>query len=861
MTPLFALARSARRTSSFLGAGLSLVAAAALASGAAAQSLDLDLWGTNGSVYTMARSGDLLYIGGRFSTVGPCTGGGVPLDPRTGAPRRPFARVNGRVTAVVSDGAGGWFIGGHFSGVEGLPRASLAHVLADGSVADWAPGVAGASRFIRTPDPETRTPGVNALVLVGNTLYVGGFFTTACGEPRGNLAAVDAGTGALLPWDPRADDEVLCLAAKGGIVYVGGFFANVGGAARGSIAALDPGTGAATAWDPNAGTNWWGGTRVRTIVPHGHTVLVGGDFDFIGGQPRNSVAILDAATGKATSWDAGLEPKRRYIAHGSWEWPFVASIAVQGRDVFIGGLFAVAGGCARGTLAALDIGTGVATGFDAAMGWSAVYALATRGNTLYVGGYLYTIGGEIRPNIAALDCGTGHATSWNPRADGVVEAIATDGATVFAGGSFGSLYDWQARNGAACLDLATGAATPWDARLGGFGLSSLGLIGNTVYMVGAFYSAGGQTRGNIAALDATTGAATPWDAGSLDGMTYPTHAVLTTTDSIVYVAGRFDNLGGRRGFAALDPFTGAPTAWDARADENDGSAVLPYGDRVFVGGRFMRIGGAERRSLAALEATTGNALHWNPGPADLFITALAARDSTLYVGGTFLSMSGESRTDLAAVDISTGRALPWNPAPDADYEDLNSVHVNALALSRDHVWAGGKFATIQGQPRPFLAALDPTTGAPTEWQSGATGEVYGLAASGDTVYVGGAFRAMGGFPRGGLAAVIPAPVAGARRAAASPLANADPPAALALSVPSPVRSSATLRFTLPEATPVSLAVYDIQGRRVASLRDREPLAAGAHEVTLRTSGWRPGVYFCRLLAGGRSITRKLVVAE
>ena len=47
--------------------------------------------------------------------------------------------------------------------------------------------------------------------LNGNTLYFGGYFTTvgATGfTPRSRLAAVDATTGALLPWAPTADREV-----------------------------------------------------------------------------------------------------------------------------------------------------------------------------------------------------------------------------------------------------------------------------------------------------------------------------------------------------------------------------------------------------------------------------------------------------------------------------------------------------------------------------------------------------------------------------------------------------------------------------------------------------------------------------
>jgi hypothetical protein len=79
--------------------------------------------------------------------------------------------------------------------------------------------------------------------------------------------------------------------------------------------------------------------------------------------------------------------------------------------------------------------------------------------------------------------------------------------------------------------------------------------------------------------------------------------------------------------------------------------------------------------------------------------------------------------------------------------------------------------------------------------------------------------------------------------------------------PNPARSSALIRFTLPSEGVVSLAVYDLQGRRVASLLDRSPQNAGAHEVRVRTDGWPTGCYLWRLKAGGTALTRKMVVVR
>jgi len=102
-----------------------------------------ELWGTDGTVTAVVRSGNTIFVGGAFSRVGPCTGSGVPLNIHSGAAPPTYAKVIGTVRAVAPDGAGGWYIGGHFSAVGGQARRNLAHVLADGTVASWAPNPDG----------------------------------------------------------------------------------------------------------------------------------------------------------------------------------------------------------------------------------------------------------------------------------------------------------------------------------------------------------------------------------------------------------------------------------------------------------------------------------------------------------------------------------------------------------------------------------------------------------------------------------------------------------------------------------------------------------------------------------------------
>ena len=88
------------------------------------------------------------------------------------------------------------------------------------------------------------------------------------------------------------------------------------------------------------------------------------------------------------------------------------------------------------------------------------------------------------------------------------------------------------------------------------------------------------------------------------------------------------------------------------------------------------------------------------------------------------------------------------------------------------------------------------------------------------------------------------------------------PEQLALQPPSPnpVRRQATLRFETPTPTDVEIGVYDLLGRRVATLVDGR-LNAGRHTAQLSASSLAPGMYFVRLRAEGTTRTRKLTVVR
>jgi len=79
--------------------------------------------------------------------------------------------------------------------------------------------------------------------------------------------------------------------------------------------------------------------------------------------------------------------------------------------------------------------------------------------------------------------------------------------------------------------------------------------------------------------------------------------------------------------------------------------------------------------------------------------------------------------------------------------------------------------------------------------------------------------------------------------------------------PNPARTDLVLRFALPQSAPVRLSVFDVGGRRVATVLERR-LAAGAHAVPWQT-GAAPasGVYYARLETAGSVRVERFVLVR
>ncbi len=128
-------------------------------------------------------------------------------------------------------------------------------------------------------------------------LYVVGDFTAVDGRARGHAAAFDLATGALVEdFTPALNNSVRAVAVSDEAVYLGGSFSSANGAARTRLAAYRP-SGELLGWAPTADDN-----MVRALTVVGGRVVIGGQFSTINGQRNPGIGAVDPETGASHTW-------------------------------------------------------------------------------------------------------------------------------------------------------------------------------------------------------------------------------------------------------------------------------------------------------------------------------------------------------------------------------------------------------------------------------------------------------------------------------------------------------------------------------------------------------------------------------
>jgi hypothetical protein len=261
-------------------------------------------WNTNGTVWDtqLSEDGKTLYIGGKFTRV-----------------RENPPGVAGASVAVSN--------------------VAAIDVATGTAVRTWTPQVTGTGAFVRS------------LAVKGDRVFIGGTFTAVGGQPRQNLAAVDAvdgepTDGSVDPFAPQVvkaggTPDVSALLTGDSKLYSGGLFSSVDGRSRANLAAFDLATGALDpSWTPKtSGSSGTGPPKVRDLkfASDKATIFVAGRFTNVTGsnsttpERRESVARLETGTGNLNpwkipdgvisapqdGWDLAVTPTRLYGGFGA----------------------------------------------------------------------------------------------------------------------------------------------------------------------------------------------------------------------------------------------------------------------------------------------------------------------------------------------------------------------------------------------------------------------------------------------------------------------------------------------------------------------------------------------------------------
>ena len=353
------------------------------------------------------------------------------------------------------------------AGIVAVALTAAGLIAATGAAADTLPPLPSTPVTVASDAlPAPQIDGVAwSQVVVGNTVYVAGKFTTArpAGAAAGtntvarsNILAYDIETGVLnSSFAPNLNGQALAITASpdGSRLYVAGDFTSVNGVAYYRIAAFSTATGQVIpSFKPILGS------QGRALTASNSTVYVGGTFRTVSGQPRDYLASINASNGAVNAWAPNTDAVVDALA-----------LTTDGSKVVVGGRFTVLAGAAFRGLGAVDASTG------ASLPWAAnsivrnagteasITSLRATPDAVYGTGYVFGDGGNLEGTFSA-DPSTGaitwiedcHGDTYSSFSLGDAVYVASHSHYCGAIGGFPQTDPWTMHYGLAFSKAATG---------------------------------------------------------------------------------------------------------------------------------------------------------------------------------------------------------------------------------------------------------------------------------------------------------------------------------------------------------------------------------------------------------------------
>ncbi|MCC7301238.1 MAG: T9SS type A sorting domain-containing protein [Bacteroidia bacterium] len=592
-----------------------------------------------------------VYVGGDFTIIGGETRHHLAvLNPYNGAPYINWDPVlNGRVRCITGKGRSTVYVGGDFTLVNGYSKLRLAEF----NQVNGAVYVAETLKVFNN----AFNASVEALYYAYGELFIGGAFTTVDNQQRKYLVKYIAGADSIdTGFNPGVNGPVYTIGKEGYVVKYG-----------------------STGPPPPARIGDHQEYNERMFMDT--TILFGGFFSLVGGQPRINIAEVSTTDGSVTSLNIQTNGPVNSL---NW--------SKRNGDIFIGGNFTLVNGQPRRHFAQTDsLGAIKNLQFNVS---DPVRCLALSDSLLYLGGEFVCRDGVERNNIAAIDLTTKTAGSFNIGADRYVSSMVLTGTgKLLVGGNFLALGG-QPRMGVGGIDLNTNSVMPFVANANGL-VRTVTYIGNKMYFGGLFSTVNNIPRTNMGCVNIVTGQLENWHPDPNGTV----NSIEAGSDRI-WVGGYYTSIGGfqKNHLAVVDTLGGyCITSFNAAV--NDGIYDLDVdGSRLYLGGWFSTLGSQPRSNAGMMDPYSAAVSSFNPNPSNYVRSVQQIDPSTVVIGGDFTLVGGQDRDHMALVTSATGTLLPLNPG-------LNRAPL-CYIKENNILYTGGLHTAISGRVHAFLNAIN-----------------------------------------------------------------------------------------------------------------------------------------------------------
>jgi hypothetical protein len=380
--------------------------------------------GTNGSVFALAMSGTTLYVGGSFTSYrGTYVQNLAKFNMSNWGLDTAFTQSTGPNDTIRSVAVSGSsvYIGGDFLNYRGDTKGYRLAKL------DLTTGEMDTTSFNTTSNSGPEGGSVNAILINGNDLFIGGSFTTYRGNNRGlRLAKLDATTGVMDTTNfntvaasgPSAAVHALAFNPTKTKIYLGGAFTTYRSSSYGYFAcAVNYSNGVidnsviGVSGSPN------GTVYAIAVLGSGSTysVYLGGSFTSFNSSTRGSYLLKLSSTGV-------MDYTFNSTTSNNGPGAYVNSIAtsLDGNYLYIGGAFTTYKNNNKGYYlakvsasdAALEVANFNSTSSSGPNGVVNTVLLSADGSKVYVGGVHSSYRGSTSAPYMSSVSTTNGALSW-----------------------------------------------------------------------------------------------------------------------------------------------------------------------------------------------------------------------------------------------------------------------------------------------------------------------------------------------------------------------------------------------------------------------------------------------------------------